>query len=155
MKLHRETLQYSEITPYIYLGSNMCCGTHFKKLTDLGITADIDLQADKEGYERPEGVEAFLWLPTMDHTAPSNKQLIIGIRTIQTLVASRTKVYVHCRFGHGRSPSLVVAYFMVEGMSFSEAYAHVKKHRPEIHLLPAQVTALEQFESYLAKNGSV
>ena len=152
MRFHRETLEYNEITPFIYLGSNMCCGTHFKKLQDLGITADIDLQDIRDNFEKLEGVETFLWLPTKDHTSPSHKQLIIGIRAIQALVASRTKVYVHCKFGHGRSPTLVIAYFMADGMTYEEAHAYVKKQRPEVHLLPAQVTALSQFEEYIKKN---
>jgi len=155
MRTHHETFEYCKITPYIYLGSNMCCGDHFTKLLQLGVTADIDLQLKKEEFERPKGMEIFLWLPTIDHHAPSHTQLIIGIQTIRALVASKTKVYVHCRFGHGRSPSLVIAYFIAEGMSYREAHALVKKQRPEVHLLPAQVSGMEQFEKFIKKGGTI
>jgi protein-tyrosine phosphatase len=155
MRLHRETLEFSEISPYIYLGSNMCCGSHFKKLTDFGILADIDVEYKRDKAGRIEGVETFLWLPTKDHTSPSHKQLIIGIRTIQALAASRTKVYVHCQFGHGRSPTLVIAYFIAEGMTLEEAHSFVKKRRPEVHLMSAQRAGLEKFALFIQKGGIV
>ena len=155
MRTHRETFEYSEISPYIYLGSNMCCGGHFKKLSILGVYADIDLEYTRDSFEKLSGIDLFLWLPTRDHTFPSHKQLIIGIRTIQALVESKTKMYIHCEFGHGRSPSLVIAYFIAEGMSYREAHAYVKKRRPEVHLLPAQVRGLEKFEGYINKGGKV
>lgn len=149
---HHETMEYSEITPYIYLGTNMCCGTHFERLTDLGITADIDLQDNRDEHERINGVDTFLWLPTPDHTAPTITQLCVGIETLKALISTKTKTYVHCQYGHGRSPTLVIAYFMSEGMSLSEAMEFVAKRRPEIHLLPAQLRGLEEFERTCKKD---
>ena len=155
MRFHRDTIEFNEITPYIYLGTNMCCGSHFKKLADLGITADIDLQDNRDTGERIDCVEVFLWLPTKDHTPPSHKQLIVGVRTIQTLVSSRTKVYVHCMNGHGRGPTLVIAYFIAEGMTFDEAHAFVKKRREEVHLEASQKRALAKFSDYIKKSGTI
>lgn len=133
----------------------MCCGDHFKKLSVLGVTADIDLEYTRDSFEKLSGVEVFLWLPTRDHAAPSPTQLITGIRTIEALVQAKTKVYVHCEFGHGRSPSLVIAYFIMGGMSFHKAHAYVKKRRPEVHLLPAQVRGLEIFAEYIKRGETV
>ena len=103
MRFHRETLEYNEITPYIYVGSNMCCGTHFQKLVKLGITADIDLQDDRDSQEQISGVETFLWLPTKDHTAPSHKQLLIGVKALQALQDKPQVLIVNLGTGNGYS----------------------------------------------------
>lgn len=122
-------IEYSKIGPYLYLGSNMCCGFHFKKLARLGIKADIDLEYTHEHYEKPEDVHYFLWLPTRDHYAPTQTQLFIGTKTLDELIKSRVPVYVHCKFGHGRSPTFVIAYFILRGMKVEEALMYVKKKK--------------------------
>ena len=135
----------SKINDFIYLGTNACCQIHFKQeLLDKGITADISLE--KENLDKPWGVDYFLWLPTADHTAPSNDQLKVGIDVIKRLVKENKKVFVHCQNGHGRGPTLVIAYFISEGMSFEEAETFVKKSRPEVHLETEQISALKKIQ---------
>jgi hypothetical protein len=74
--------EYSKITDYIYLGTNQCCQVHFKKsLLKKGIKADISLE--KESLDNPIGVDYFLWIPVKDKTAPTQKQLLIGAKTIK------------------------------------------------------------------------
>ncbi len=138
------SFEYSQITEYIYIGTNMCCVDHFKNLLDLSIKADIDLE--EERTEKPEGVDTYVWLPTVDHTAPSDLHLSIGVDTLTHLVNAGVKTYLHCKNGHGRSPTLVAAYFIKEkGMNPKEAVELVKSKRPEIHLRDVQWQALENF----------
>ena len=74
-------IEYNQITPLIYLGSNSCCLIHFKKeLLDKGIRADISLEEKR--IDAAWGIEYFLWLPTKDHTPPSKHQLKLGVRQI-------------------------------------------------------------------------
>ncbi|MBI3036628.1 dual specificity protein phosphatase family protein [Candidatus Woesearchaeota archaeon] len=137
--------EYSRITPQIFLGTDMCCQPHFRKeLLDRGVTADISLRG--KHIDTPFGVKLFLWLPTKDKYAPSQLQLLFGAKTIDTLVKEKTKVYVHCKAGHGRSPTLVAAYFILKGSSAKEAVAAVRKKRPGIHPTAAQLKALKKFE---------
>ena len=111
---------YNKVTEYIYLGSNQCCQVHFKKsLLKKGVKADVSLE--KESLDSPFGVDYFLWLPVKDTTAPTQKQLLIGAKSIKELVDNKVKVYVHCLRGHGRSPTLVAAYFILEGLKYNEA----------------------------------
>ena len=139
--------EYSKITEYIYLGTNQCCTVHFRQsLLKKGIKADISLE--KSRLDAPFGVDYFLWLPVEDKTAPSQKQLILGANAIKDLIKNKQKVYIHCRRGHGRSPALVAAYFMLEGLSVNEAIKKIKKHR-RIHLDICQIKALKRLKSSL------
>ena len=143
-KKHGVKMEYNQITPYIFLGTNACCQIHFKKeLLDKGIKADISLEEGR--IDAAWGVKYFLWLPTKDHTAPTMKQLGMGAKQIDFLVKNRIKVYIHCKNGHGRAPTLLAAYFISQGMNTRQAIEEIKKKRPEIHLWPAQVKDLNKF----------
>lgn len=140
-------LDYNQITDNIYIGTNMCCQTHFdEKLKEVGIKADISLE--EEHIDAAYGVEIFLWLPTKDNTPPDLKQLELGIEVLNKFENTGTKVYVHCRFGHGRAPTLVAGYLIKEkDMSVDEAIEFIKAKRPVIHLEESQITALRKIEA--------
>lgn len=138
--------EYSKITDYIYIGTNQCCKTHFKNsLLKKGIQANISME--KERLDTPFGVKYFLWLPVKDRTAPTQKQLLIGARTIKNLVDNKIKLYAHCRLGHGRGPTIVAAYFILQGLSVEQAVKKIKQKRPVIHLEKPQLRALRIFEN--------
>lgn len=137
-------LEYSEVAEYIYIGTRICCRRHFDYLTKkIGIIADIDLEEKK--LDRPIGVKAYMWLPVIDYQAPSQVQLLMGVHFIQDLVNHRMKVYVHCKAGEGRSPTLVAAYFILNGSSVKEAIAKIKKKRHKASPNKSQIQALEKF----------
>jgi len=144
MENHKKT-EYSKITDQIFLGTNMCCNIHASKIYDLGIDADIDLE--KERAEEAVPVDVYLWLPVEDETAPSMTQLKVGSRTLDELIKDKKKVYVHCKNGHGRAPTLVAAYFILQGKSVDEAIDIIKEKRPEIHLENSQKEILEKFKN--------
>ena len=138
------TFEYSKITEYIYIGTNQCCQTHFnKKLLSKGIKADISLE--KERLDAPFGVDYYLWLPVKDHTAPTQKQLMIGVNFIENLIKNKIKVYIHCQRGHGRAPTLVAAYLISKGKIAEQAVEFIKKKRPVIHPNKIQINALRRF----------
>lgn len=153
MKKNHGELEFSRITPYIYIGTNMCsnmsCNFHFGKLKKLKINADIDLEIER--IEKPHNLEAYLWIPTKDHKAPSQSQLKTGVSFLKQLVKEKKRVYVHCKQGHGRSPTLVAAYFINRGMDVRQAIDFIKKRRPAIHLTESQVKALIKFKKNLKK----
>ena len=139
--------EYNRITDSILLGTNGCCVVHFDtSLKDMGVLADISMEAER--LDAPEGAQYFLWLPTEDHTAPTMGALRVGTHTMRELVASGEKVYVHCRNGHGRGPSLVIAYFILLGDDYETAFAKGKEKRSVIHLDDVQVERLREFETW-------
>ncbi|MBD3311683.1 MAG: hypothetical protein GF349_04320 [Candidatus Magasanikbacteria bacterium] len=142
-------MDYNKITDQIYLGTNSCCQMHFKKeLLNKGITADISLEAKR--IDNPVGVKYFLWLPTKDHYSPTFKQLLTGIKTIEALVEQGEKIYIHCKNGHGRAPTMLAAYFIYQGISTKDAIRAIAAKRSEIHIEPPQLKQLQKLEKKLS-----
>lgn len=147
-------IDYSKITPYIFIGTNMCthksCEAHFRLLSKLKIYADIDLESEKT--EKPHYLKAHIWLPTKDKTPPSKTQLLVGVAALREFELDKKRVYIHCKHGHGRSPTLVAAYFITKGMSAKKAMATIRKKRPEIHPTRPQLNFLKKFEKKFKYN---
>ena len=137
-------LDFNYIADDIYIGTNQCCQTHFdEKLKMEGITADISLE--EERIDAPFGVEFYVWIPVKNHTAPAPDQLEFGVSVLEKLVAMKKKVYVHCKNGHGRAPTLVAAYLVRNGKKPREAELFIKTKRSSIHLEEVQREALQDF----------
>ncbi len=145
----RKGFDYSEIDEGVIIGTDMCCQFGFaKELLTRNVRADISLE--DEDVDAPRGVEYFLWLPTPDGQPPSPDKLTLGVRTLEFLAAKGIKVYVHCKNGHGRAPTLYAAYLMKKGMSFDAALAFLKEKRPAVHLTEAQAAAVAAYGRSLA-----
>lgn len=139
-------MEFSRITDGIYVGTNQCCQVHYQlELIQRGVTHDISLEG--EHVDKPYGADTYLWLPTEDHQAPRLEALQFGVLHIDQVLKQGGRVYVHCKNGHGRSPTLVAAWFISRGKTVAQAIAAIKRSRPEIHLEPAQVAMLKQFSS--------
>jgi len=137
-------LDYNHIINGIYIGTNQCCTLGLSDvLKKENITADISLEELR--IDQPFGVSAYLWLPTPDHTPPTKDQLVLGSMTLKTLVEQNKKVYVHCKNGHGRASTFVIAYLITQGHTLEEAESIVKKGRPTMHLQDSQKEALALF----------
>ena len=142
MKHGKVEFEYSQITKYIYIGTNQCCEDHFEEsLLKKGIRADISLE--EERIDAPWGVNFFLWLPTKNHRAPTLKQFLIAVNVLKDLEKLCMKVYIHCERGHGRAPTLVAAYLAVtKNISVDEAIKFIKKKRSVIHINKTQRNAI-------------
>ncbi len=139
-------MNWSQITDQIYVGTNFCCQMHFDaELSAEGITADISLEAEK--VDTPIGIGYYIWIPVLDHTAPTLEQFDFGVATIEKLIELGKKIYVHCQHGHGRAPTMVAAYLISAGMSADEAIGLVKTKRPEAHPEPVQIKTLREYEA--------
>ena len=137
-------LEYNYITDGIYIGTNQCCQTHFdEKLTKEGITANISLEEDR--IDAPFGVEFSVWIPVKNHVSPTPDQLEFGVSVLEKLVSLGRKIYVHCKNGHGRAPTLVAAYLVKNGKTPQEAEEYIRQRRPTIHLENVQRQALKNF----------
>ena len=137
-------LEYNYITDGIYIGTNQCCQTHFdEKLTKEGITANISLEEDR--IDAPFGVEFYVWIPVKNHVSPTPDQLEFGVSVLEKLVSLGRKIYVHCKNGHGRAPTLVAAYLVKNGKTPQEAEEYIRQRRPTIHLENVQRQALINF----------
>ncbi len=145
-KMAHGKFEFSRIDRYLILGTNLCCSMHFdRRLLMKGVSADLSMESIR--LDAPFGVKYYLWLPVKDHQAPTQEQLMVGVDFIDTLISRKIKIYVHCRNGHGRSPTLVAAYLIAtKGMAVDQAIRYIEKRRPSIHLEKAQYDALKKFE---------
>jgi len=147
-KKHTKT-DYSQITNLIYLGSNLCsgwtCPIHSEEFLKLGIDAEINLISENMETIVPE-LDAYLLIPTPDHSAPSLTQLHLAADMINSITKTGKTIYIHCKNGHGRSPTALIAYYVkYKNMTAADAEELVKKKRPEIHLTDDQHKTLQQF----------
>ena len=137
-------LDFDYIVDGIYIGTNQCCQTHFdENLVKDGVSADISLE--EERVDAPFGVEFYVWIPVKNHMPPTPDQLEFGVSVLEKLVSMDKKVYVHCKNGHGRAPTLVAAYLVKNGKTPEEAEMFVKAKRPPVHLEEVQREAIRHF----------
>lgn len=140
---------YSKVADHLYIGSDLCkgksCPVHSKEFNSLGVTVELNLSAEKKETP-PDEIESYLWIPVVDGYAPTQKQFNIGSAAINEAVESGETVYVHCKNGHGRSPTMVVSYLIrYKNMEVAKAIDYISKRRPEIHIEDIQKKALEKF----------
>lgn len=146
---------HSTITDQIFLGSDLCkagvCLIHGDEFKKLNVFVEINLSAERNELP-PKSIEAYVWLPVVDGYAPNTHQLDMGTAIINEAIENNRKVYVHCRNGHGRSPTLIAAYLVrYKKMSVEDAMAFIKEKRPEIHIEEVQIKAIEDFKTKWSK----
>lgn len=145
------TLKHSQITANLFLGSQYNL-LGLKKLKGLGVTAIINMRihsvysdAQYEGFH-------YLHLPTEDNTPPSMEVLIRGADFADQEIMQGGKVYIHCRQGLGRGPTMTIAYLLKTGLTFNDAFDLVKKVRTFINPRPGQIARLKELEQYYRDN---
>lgn len=139
---------YDQISDDVFIGSNMCCQFGFaKELLAKNVRADISLEETK--VDAPQGVDYFVWLPTANGQAPTPDKLDFGVRALEFFAEHKIKMFIHCQNGHGRAPTLFVAYLMKKGMTMDAAVALLKEKRPSVNLTEGQKSGLRIFEMSL------
>ncbi|MFC0513808.1 dual specificity protein phosphatase family protein [Mucilaginibacter angelicae] len=145
------TLKRSQITANLFLGSQYNL-LGLRKMKALGITAIINMrmhsiysEAQYEGFH-------YLHLPTVDNTPPPMDTLIKGADFADAEIKQGGKVYIHCRQGLGRGPTMTIAYLLKTGLTFQDAFDLVKKVRTFINPRPEQIERLKELEQYYKTN---
>lgn len=110
MILSGERVTFDRITDLIYQGSRISTLDDYHRLRAFGVRACVDMK--HEGAD-PWTFEAFLWLPTVDHDAPTQTHLLMGIAFLRQCEQAKMPVFVHCMAGIGRSATLVLAHLLV------------------------------------------
>lgn len=140
-------LKRSQITAQLFLGSQYNL-LGLQKLKDLGVTAIVNMRMHNDYSDAEhEGIK-YMHLPTVDNTPPPLDILIKGAEFIDREIKNKGVVYVHCRQGLGRGPTMAMAYLIKTGLTFEAAYAMVKRVRIFINPRPGQVQMLKKLEVY-------
>lgn len=144
-------LKRSQVTAHLFLGGQYNLrGLH--RLKQMGITAIINMRIHSVFTEAQYAGIRYLHLPTEDNTAPALDDLIKGADFACTEITNGGKVYIHCRQGLGRGPSMAIAYLLKMGATYDDAFRTVQKVRPFIHPRPAQVARLKEMELWLKEH---
>lgn len=143
-------LSRSMITPNLYLGGQYYLRS-ITLLKRLGVTGIISMRMREVPHQEVLRDFHLLHLPTPDRNAPTLEQLQEGVVFIEKEIKNSGKVYIHCRAGEGRGPTMALAYLIYSGMTYDDAYALVKKIRTFINPTPAQIERLQEFEKIVAK----
>lgn len=146
------TLRRSKITPNLILGGQHS-GSAIKAMKRLKVTAVVNMRLTSI-YEKAlkEADINYLNLPTPDLHAPTIEALKTGVGFIQKEIDNNGLVYIHCRHGEGRGPSMALAYLISQGLSLDDAIELVKKVRTFISLTPVQLERLKEFEKLYQDN---
>lgn len=73
----------------------------------------------------------------------------VALAVLDDLMKNNIKTYVHCKNGHGRTTTLLAAYYMRKNrVPADEALAIVKEKRPSGHLNEIQKQFLIELENY-------
>lgn len=145
-------MQFDKITADLYVGPRPD-GEGWRQLKQAGITANLNLQAEeRDGQFGSYAPQASLWLPTGDWQGPDEKTIVLGAAYIQMMVAAGHKVYVHCKLGMGRAPTLGVGYLVTTGMDVEDALKLMKQQRPSFKPNTMQVNAVRSFAKNWSKN---
>jgi protein tyrosine phosphatase (PTP) superfamily phosphohydrolase (DUF442 family) len=147
-------LKRCQITANLFLGSQYNL-VGLRKLKDLGVTAIINMrmhsvysEAQYEGFD-------YLHLPTPDNTPPLLEVLTKGADFADSATKNGGKVYIHCRQGLGRGPTMCVAYLLKTGLTVADALTLIKKARPFINPRPGQIERLNEMEKYYQNTQAV
>ena len=143
----------SQITAHLFLGSQYNL-LGLKKLKALGVTAIVNMRTHNDYDDAVHAGIKYLHLPITDNTAPPLETLVKGADFIDKEIKNGGIVYVHCRQGLGRGPTMAIAYLEKLGMTFADAYAMVKKVRIFINPQRSQVERLKELEEYYEERNS-
>ena len=140
-------IKRSQITSHLFLGSQFN-KIGLKRLKALGVSAIINMRLHSD-YEEAllQGIK-YLHLPTEDNTPPSLEDLKTGADFADREIRLGGVVYVHCRQGLGRGPTMAIAYLIKTGLTLVDAYKLVKKVRPFINPVQSQMEKLKELEAY-------
>ena len=84
------------------------------------------------GEYQANGIEQ-LWIPVLDTTSPSLKQINLAVQFIQQAKESRQTVYLHCKAGSGRSATIAIAWLVHStSLSLEDAQKHLQSIRPHV-----------------------
>lgn len=145
------TGRISQVTAHLFLGGQYDL-QGLKKLKEMGITGIINMRVHSIYKEAQYEGFHYLHLPTVDNTAPSLEDLVKGAEFAGDEIKNGGKVYIHCRQGLGRGPTMAIAYLMKMGATYEDAFATVKAARTFISPRPVQIQRLKELEIWFREH---
>jgi len=145
----RPNYDLSRVAPGLYVGGSYRKSA-YKLFKKWGVTTIVNMRTTT-----PKPAETgftILNLKTKDWHAPTIANLKEGVECIKKVKAKGEGVYIHCRQGEGRAPTMAAAYLIAEGYELQDALEHLKKSRPMSHPNTKQITQLNKWQKIVLDN---
>ena len=133
MNVKTGTYQLDWLTDNLAVGQAPMSYDALDRLRELGIGAILNLCAefcDLHWIEEKAGFEVW-YLPIADEEAPDLQELEKALDWLDECLYLGKKVLVHCRFGIGRTGTVVNAYLLRKGLGHKLAGKKLKGHRSQ------------------------
>jgi protein-tyrosine phosphatase len=119
------------------------------ELQAAGIGAIVSVMDDPSNLDLYQEIGLpHLWSPTKGGTAPSPEQIQELQAFIQTQNDLGQAVAVHCTSGRRRTGTILAAYLIQTGLSYTEAMQTILEANPDVELREAQIIFLKELASY-------
>jgi len=138
----------SEITPQLHVGGQYL-RRGWRLLEERGVTAVVNMRSEFDDRVAGIAPDRYLYLPTVDNTAPTMEHLRAGVRFIEQELGRGGRVYVHCEAGVGRAPTMAAAYFTSQGWAPAQAWEFLRAQRPIIRPTAPQLKQIARFSQEL------
>ena len=138
------------ITEDIAVGYAPRSVTDLETIREQGITAIVNLCAecyDLNELEKKADFNVF-YLPLPDEGAPDIEHLEETMAWIEARIHDGMKILIHCRYGIGRTGTVVIAYLFKKGLSLRQALQKMR-HTPSIPMSHQQWRFLRKFSEKL------
>jgi dual specificity MAP kinase phosphatase len=146
----RPVRRYAQLSEQLWMGGQFRF-SQLGFLQDLGVTGVVTMRS-RNKFEKevlPDELE-LLHLPTADRHAPTLEALERGIEFVERQLEKNGAVYIHCRQGEGRGPTMGAAYLIHTGQSVDEAISTIRDTRPFLIITGEQRRQLERFAQTVA-----
>ena len=119
------------------------------ELQTAGIGAIVSVMDDPSNLDLYQEIGLpHLWSPTKGGTAPSPEQIQELQAFVQTQNDLGKAVAVHCTSGRRRTGTILAAYLIQTGLSYTKAMQTVLEANPDVELREAQIIFLKELASY-------
>ena len=140
--------KYSFVTKNLYVGQQVK-KRGFDRLKKWQISTIINLRAEYDYSQNLYHNISYKYFPVVEFQAIPMDLLINGVEQIERNIDLNKKVYIHCKEGVSRAPTLAIAYLIKKGMSLDDALNLIRYQRPFINILSNQIKVLKEFEKNL------
>jgi protein-tyrosine phosphatase len=145
--------RFSRITPQLFVGGQHGKGG-LKPMARRHIKATVNLRRGFDDRVHGRLAGNYLHLPTRDGHPPILEQTRQGVAFIDQQVRAGHGVYVHCKIGVGRAPTLAACYLVSQGLAPSEAWETIRQVRPFIAPLRHQRRLVMDYAAALAQESA-
>lgn len=132
-----------------YINKNMAVGGHcsIKSLVKNNFECILDMRQESQDDDNEIKKYSinYLSVPVKDRINPNPSQVKEVIKWIDENMSKNKKIFIHCKLGRGRAPTIACLYLISKGMTPNNAILFVKKNRRYTYFNKKQINFIQNF----------